>query len=75
MASQAEQVKERVLIVAPIGRDAQAAADQLATSKLHSLICVDLDDLRQKLVEGGALALITEEAFNRYEEFAGGMGS
>ena len=54
---------ERVLILAPIGRDAQAAAQHLAESNLQAIICADLSDLHSKLCEGAALAVVTEEAF------------
>ena len=55
-------MNERVLILAPIGRDAQAAAHNLAAVHIDSAICVDIADLFQKLNEGGAAALVTEEA-------------
>ena len=61
----AEQLEQRVLVLAPIGRDAQAAAQHLAESKLDSVICDDVDDLLAKLGEGAVIALVTEEAFLR----------
>jgi signal transduction histidine kinase len=65
MAVDATQFEERVLILAPIGRDAQTAARHLAQSKLHCVVCSDIDDLLLKLKEGGAVALVTEEAFSQ----------
>jgi signal transduction histidine kinase len=59
------EVKERVLVLAPIGRDAQAASQHLTESALRAVICRDLSDLHAKLFEGAALALVTEEAFLR----------
>jgi signal transduction histidine kinase len=56
-------MKDRVLILAPIGRDAQAASLNLASSQIECVICADVPDLRQKLCEGGAAALVSEEAF------------
>ena len=56
-------MNERVLILAPIGRDAQAAARNLTAVHIDNVICVDIDDLLLKLNEGGAAALVTEEAF------------
>jgi len=56
-------MKERVLILAPIGRDAQAAARNLAIENMDCVICADVGDLLLKLDEGGAAALVTEEAF------------
>ena len=63
MAGRPEQVRERILVLAPIGRDARAATQHLAESNLYCVVCVDLDDLHQKLQEGAAVALVTEEAF------------
>ncbi len=57
------EVKERVLVLAPIGRDARAAAEQLVASNLYSVICTDLEDLHEKLREGAAVGVVTEEAF------------
>jgi signal transduction histidine kinase/CheY-like chemotaxis protein len=65
MAANPEQLELRVLVLAPIGRDAQAAAQHLAESKLESVVCDDVEDLLVKLGEGAALALVTEEAFLR----------
>jgi response regulator RpfG family c-di-GMP phosphodiesterase len=64
-ANSNQDLEHRVLVLAPIGRDAQAATQHLADSKLHSVICQDLDDLLAKLSEGSAVALVTEEAFLR----------
>jgi signal transduction histidine kinase len=65
MAASPEHLEQRVLVLAPIGRDAQAAAQHLAESKLESVICGDVDDLLKRLREGAAVALVTEEAFLR----------
>lgn len=56
-------MKERVLILAPIGRDAQAAARNLTELRIESVICPGIADLLLRLDEGGAAALVTEEAF------------
>jgi DNA-binding NtrC family response regulator len=58
-----QELEHRVLVPAPIGRDAQAAGQQLRDSKLHGVVCQDLDHLLAKLREGAAVALVTEEAF------------
>jgi signal transduction histidine kinase/CheY-like chemotaxis protein len=63
MAAIPEELMHRVLVLAPIGRDASAAAHSLAGTNLTCLICADLDDLTEKLREGAAVALVTEEAF------------
>jgi signal transduction histidine kinase len=65
MTASSEQLEQRVLVLAPIGRDAQAAAQHLAESRLESLVCHDIEDLLIKLSEGAATALVTEEAFLR----------
>jgi signal transduction histidine kinase/CheY-like chemotaxis protein len=57
--------RQRILVLAPIGRDAQAAAQHLIDSNLQAVICADVNDLHTKLCEGAALALVTEEAFLR----------
>ena len=63
MAVNPEELIHRILVLAPIGRDASAAARNLAESNLTCVICSDLDDLNAKLQEGAAVALVTEEAF------------
>jgi len=65
MTAHTEQLEQRVLVLAPIGRDAQAASHHLAESKFDSIVCHDIDDLLIKLGEGAAIALVTEEAFFR----------
>jgi signal transduction histidine kinase len=63
MAANPDQLTQRLLVLAPIGRDAPAAAHHLAESNLTCVICADLADLNTKLREGAAAALVTEEAF------------
>ena len=63
MTANTEQLERRVLVLAPIGRDAPAAAQHLAESNLESVVCGDVEDLLTKLDEGAAIALVTEEAF------------
>jgi signal transduction histidine kinase len=58
-----EDLATRVLILAPIGRDASAAAHQLGDGGLACVVCADLDDLITRLREGAAAALVTEESF------------
>ncbi len=66
MPGRSEDLKQRILVLAPIGRDARAAAKHLAHADLRCSICSDLDDLKQRLEEGAAVALVTEEAlYNR----------
>jgi len=63
MTSAVEQLEARVLVLAPIGRDAKAAVRQLADSRLCGVICSGPQDLHHKLKEGAASALVAEEAF------------
>ncbi|MGZ5986650.1 MAG: response regulator [Caulobacteraceae bacterium] len=53
---------ERVLIIAPLGRDAGIAASILREAGLTSLICDDLGGLVNALDEGAGVALVAEEA-------------
>jgi signal transduction histidine kinase len=62
MGTRVEATQERVLVLAPIGRDAQAAAQQLAENGLTCVVCTDIPDLHERLKEGAAAALVTEEA-------------
>jgi signal transduction histidine kinase/CheY-like chemotaxis protein len=55
-------IKDRILILAPIGRDARAAAEHLEAQALYCVVCSDIEDLLNKLKEGGAVAVVTEEA-------------
>ena len=56
---------ERVLILAPRGRDARAAAHQLGEAGLDCVICAELGKLTEALHSGAGVALIAEEAFFR----------
>jgi two-component sensor histidine kinase len=53
---------ERILILAPHGRDAEVASVLLTEAGRRTLICSDLTELCAQLQRGAALALITEEA-------------
>ena len=63
MVHRPDEIGERVLILAPIGRDARSAADQLTAVGLKCSICPDLKTLQHDLREGAAVAVIAEEAF------------
>ena len=54
---------ERILILAPRGRDAAVAAKLLQESGQATLICDGLAQLRGELERGAAFAVVTEEAF------------
>jgi signal transduction histidine kinase len=55
-------VSERVLILAPRGRDAAIAAAILGEAAVPVTVCIDLDDLCRGLKEGAAAAIIADEA-------------
>jgi DNA-binding NtrC family response regulator len=65
MPSGTDHIRQRVLILAPVGRDAQAAAQHLAESKIECVICRDTEDLDQKLRENAGVGIVTEEALVR----------
>ncbi len=53
---------ERVLILAPTGRDASVLRETLESAGLCAGICVSLEDLCGKLEHGAGVAVIAEEA-------------
>lgn len=57
-----EPAAARVLIVAPIGRDASASAELLARAGLHAQVCRDLQCLMDHIEADVCAVLITEEA-------------
>ena len=63
MISAADPVlRSRVLVLAPVGRDAALTSAILDRAGFSSLVCSDLDQLQQRLAEGAGAAVITEEA-------------
>ena len=58
-----ETASEVVLVLAPTGRDAAAAAAQLRAAGLECAICNDMADLVAHLRTGAGVALVAEEAF------------
>jgi signal transduction histidine kinase/ActR/RegA family two-component response regulator len=65
VAATVERLSERILILAPIGRDASASASVLQQMDLPALTCANFDELERALEEGAGAAIITEEAFFR----------
>jgi len=51
-----------LLIVAPIGRDAELMGAQLRAAGLNSLACRDIHDVCVRMVKGGGALILTEEA-------------
>ena len=60
-----DPLRNRILILTPTGRDAQLACAVLQQHQLRADICVNLADLRSKLEQGAATAVIGDEALNR----------
>ena len=54
--------RSRVLILAPVGRDAALTGSVLDHGGVESVICPDLCELQRNLVEGAGAAVVTEEA-------------
>ena len=55
-------LSERILVLAPLGRDAQVAAAILAEAGLRSLPCPSLAKLVEGMAAGAGTALVTEES-------------
>ena len=53
---------ERILVLAPVGRDGQLAERALRAGGLEALACVDVDQLCERIAEGAGAAVLTEEA-------------
>jgi len=60
-----EPLRNRILILTPTGRDAQLACGILQQHQLRAETCVNLADLRSKLEQGAATAVIGDEALNK----------
>jgi signal transduction histidine kinase/CheY-like chemotaxis protein len=56
--------EERVLVLAPTGRDAMLACDLLTRAGLESLACADEAELCRGIEEGAAVAVLAEEALH-----------
>jgi signal transduction histidine kinase len=55
----------RVLVLAPIGRDAEVTCEVLRDSGITCRSCADLDELGRELRAGAGAILVTAEAFGR----------
>jgi signal transduction histidine kinase/CheY-like chemotaxis protein len=56
-----ERDEERVLILAPVGRDAELAVDVLRRAGLIAYACDDVAELQRCIADGAGCALVTEE--------------
>src|SRR6267378_2746668 len=52
---------ERILVLAPVGRDGQLAERALRAGGLEALACVDVDQLCERIAEGAGAAVLSEE--------------
>lgn len=57
-------LEERVLVVAPTGRDAVVTRDVLVNAGLIAESCDDLGDACARIEEGAGALLLTEEALS-----------
>src|SRR6478752_1475057 len=55
---------DRVLILAPRGRDAPVIGQVLSQAGTEHRVCADVEDLRAAIEEGAGAALVTEEALS-----------
>jgi signal transduction histidine kinase len=55
---------ERVLLLAPTGRDAAMTSKYLSEAGILAETCVDMEELCRKIQAGAGAAIITEEALN-----------
>ncbi len=63
--------EERILVLAPTGKDASRAVDLLHRNGIPALACRDLEEVGQRWDEGAGAVLMAEEAISRSgaEEF------
>jgi signal transduction histidine kinase len=62
-----DALQERILILAPIGKDAPLAAEALQRDGLHTCICKDLIQLGDELMRGAGALLLADEALLPHE--------
>jgi signal transduction histidine kinase len=60
----AESAPERVLVVAPTGRDAPLAASVLRASQLEVVICPDVGEVLAQLAHGAGALLVAQEGLD-----------
>ena len=57
-----EGLEYRVLVLAPVGRDAALAGQVLSQAGIHAWICKSFEDLQLEIRRGAGALLLTEEA-------------
>ena len=55
-------VESRVLVLAPVGRDAELVRSMLMAENIDCCICANMDAVLQEMERGAAAVLLTEEA-------------
>jgi signal transduction histidine kinase/CheY-like chemotaxis protein len=55
----------RLLIFAPVGRDAELTRDLLARAAIDSIICPSVGEMVEQIAEGCAAVILTEEVFEQ----------
>lgn len=63
-----QSMEQRVLIYAPLGRDAALAAAALGRDGVSCVQCRDIDQLESEFHRGAAAILSTEEAFSVHQQ-------
>ena len=59
-----ENLEDRVLVVAPVGKDAHLISDALGRAGIAALTCRTLGDLCRELAAGAGAVVLMEEAFD-----------
>lgn len=65
MTAAAHQRTERVLVLAPTGRDSALACAALAEARIVTLVCEDMEHLCTCIEAGAGCAIVTQEALTR----------
>ena len=65
MAPSISAAEERVLILAPVGRDGEIACEVLSRARMATVVCTGIDALCEAIGEGAGAVLLTEEALAR----------
>ena len=65
MAPSSSAAEERVLILAPVGRDGEIACEVLSRARMATAVCAGIDALCEAIGEGAGAVLLTEEALAR----------
>src|ERR1044072_9387098 len=64
MTAQKNNMEERVLVLAPVGRDAALTCQIFSEEGIESHSCRDMDELCRECRAGAGAVLMTEEAMN-----------